>query len=87
MCMFNTCIIYNFYVNSILVYNISSKDISVMYFWNMFNTCVIYYFHVDSILVTNISNKGLGNMLLEYVQYMCNLLFPSGFNFSLQHIM
>jgi len=54
MCMFNTCIIQNFYVNSILVCNISSKDNLAIFFWNMFNTCVIYYFHVDSILVYNI---------------------------------
>ncbi len=55
MCMSNTYIIYNFYVNSILVYNISSKHIETNVFFNMFNTRVIYYFHVDSILVYNIS--------------------------------
>jgi hypothetical protein len=59
MCMFNTCIIYNFYVNWILVYNTSSKDIKVIFFGNMFNTCVIYYFHVYSILVYNISSKDI----------------------------
>jgi hypothetical protein len=30
--MFNKCVIYYFHVDSILVYNISSKDIEVIYF-------------------------------------------------------
>jgi len=59
MCMFNTCIIHKFYVNSILVYNISSKDIKVIFFWNMFNTRVIYYSQVDSISVYYISSKDI----------------------------
>jgi hypothetical protein len=42
----------------------------------MFSTCVIYYFHVDSILVYNTSSKDKRNSFLEYVQYMCDLLFP-----------
>jgi hypothetical protein len=41
MCMFNTCVIYYLYVESILVYNISSKDTLLILFWN-FNV----YFNV-----------------------------------------
>jgi hypothetical protein len=33
MCMFNTCIIYYFYVDSILVYNISCNDTYLAFFW------------------------------------------------------